>query len=431
MDFQMEANRIYTLGEDDKLLAEITFPNKDDKTYVIDHTFVDESLRGSGVASQLVQMAVEQIKSQGGKVEATCPYAMNWLEKNKKDNSVGNKIGKFASNVGKKSTEIATLAGKKTTELATKAKDGTIKTKDAVAEKLDANGDGKIDIEDIIILGMRTPGVKIKREEFLRKELSKNYPEEVVNDAILHNPAHAGITVEEIDKIVDEVIKFERLCVSGISAALGAPGGAAMVATIPADITQYYGYMLRATQKLLYLYGFPEINTDEQGQTFDSETMNILILCMGVMYGAAGANNAIKGVAKALASGVEKQLMKKALTKGTIYPIVKSVSKWFGVKMTKEVFAGFFKKAIPVVGSVIGGGLTFATFKPCCVKLKKSLRDTRLANPTAKDAEDDDIIDAIVTDISNDANIDEKVLGELLETDDFDINELTNDEIEN
>lgn len=32
------------------------------------------------------------------------------------------------------------------------------------------------------------------------------------------------------------------------------PGGFAMVATLPADIVQYYGYLLRATQKLLYLY---------------------------------------------------------------------------------------------------------------------------------------------------------------------------------
>ena len=32
-----------------------------------------------------------------------------------------------------------------------------------------------------------------------------------------------------------------------------------MVATIPADIIQYYSYTLRTTQKLLYLYVFPEI----------------------------------------------------------------------------------------------------------------------------------------------------------------------------
>ena len=62
--------------------------------------------------------------------------------------------------------------------------------------------------------------------------------------------------------------------------------------------------------------------------------MNTLIICFGVMYGTAGANNALKAMAKALGVGVEKQLLKKALTKGTIYPIVKSVAKWFGIKMT-------------------------------------------------------------------------------------------------
>ena len=166
-----------------------------------------------------------------------------------------------------------------------------------------------------------------------------------------------------------------------------------MAATIPADIAQYYGYMLRATQKLMYLYGFPEINVEEQGQTFDTETINILIVCMGVMYGAANANNALKAMAKALAAGVEKQLLRKALTKGSIYPIVKSVAKWFSVKMTKEVFAGFFKKAIPVIGGVIGGGITFLSFKPCCDKLKNSLQNTMLSNPNYQPlSEDDDII---------------------------------------
>lgn len=318
--------------------------------------------------------------------------------------------------------------GKIITQVAGKAKNGVIKSKDAVMDKMDVNGNGAVDIEDIIYLGMQTPGIKIKREDFLRRELSKNYSELVIEDAIQYNPAHAGITVMEVDKIADEVIKFERICVSGISAALGAPGGTAMLATIPADITQYYGYMLRAAQKLLYLYGFPEINTDENGQTFDSETLNILILCMGVMYGAAGANNAIKGIAKALSVGVEKQLMKKALTKGTVYPIIKSISKWFGVKMTKDVFAGVFKKAIPIVGSVIGGGLTFVSFKPCCLKLKESLRDTLLSNPNS---EEERIIDIISNDIMSGSSIDEDVLENILDKNDFELEELIkeNDDI--
>lgn len=269
---------------------------------------------------------------------------------------------------------------------------GLEKVKHGIVTAIDENGNGEIDIEDVIIKGLRIPGIKIKREEFLRKELFKRYPQEVIDIAVAESPMKAKIPVKEIDKIADEVIKFERNCVSGISAALGVPGGWAMVATIPADIAQYYGYLLRATQKLLYLYGFPEIDTEEEGNKFDDGTMNTLIICFGVMYGTAGANNALKAMAKALGVGVEKQLLKKALTKGTIYPIVKSVAKWFGVKMTKEVFAGFFKKAIPIVGGILGGGITFLSFKPCCDKLKKSLQDTILSNPHYKPVLEDDMI---------------------------------------
>lgn len=285
-----------------------------------------------------------------------------------------------AGNIGK----ATSVAAKKTTEVVGKSKE-------AVFHAIDQNGDGEVGIEDVIIMGLKVPGIRIQREAFLRKELFKKYPAETIDDAIKYNPLHANIPQEEIEKIVDEVIKYERMSVSGISTALGTPGGAAMVATIPADIAQYYGYMLRATQKMLYLYGFPEIDVEEVGSVIDTETMNTLIICMGVMYGVAGANNALKAMAKALGTGVEKQLIKKALTKGSIYPIVRSVSKWFGVRMTKEIFAGFFKKAIPLVGGVIGGGITYASFKPCCDKLRTVLQDTMLSNPDYR--ADDDILD--------------------------------------
>lgn len=296
--------------------------------------------------------------------------------------------------VVKKAGDVALDAKDKSIELAIKGKEELVKA-------IDQNGNGEIDINDIIILGLKTPGVKIKRDEFLRKELFKLYPEETINKTISTTPALAGIKDEDIDKISEEVIKTERNIVSGISAALGAPGGAAMLATIPADITQYYGCMLRVAQKMLYLYGFPEIDVDGNGDTIDSETLNILTLCLGIMYGVAGANTAIKSMAKALATGVEKKLINTALTKGTIYPIVKEVAKWFGKKMTKEVFAGFFKKAIPVVGGVVGGGITYLSFKPCCDKLKESLKDTMLSNPNRSKDADIDIVDVDVTVINN------------------------------
>lgn len=283
--------------------------------------------------------------------------------------------------------------GNEVKKAVSKGKDIVFDSKDKVFDALDINNDGKVDTEDIIILGLRIPGVHIDREDFLRKQFMKNYSNDVIQDAVKFNPAHAGITVEEIDNIADQVIQYERNCVSGISLALGAPGGAAIFATLPTDIAQYYGYMLRAIQKLLYLYGFPEINV-ENGVNIDDETMNLITLCLGVMYGVEGSVANIKVLSNALGKGVEKKLLQKALTKGTFYPIVKKISRWFGVYMTKQVFAGFFRKAIPVVGGVVGGGITYLSFKPCCDNLKKSLQDTTLCNPSSRKLFDEfDVID--------------------------------------
>ena len=283
--------------------------------------------------------------------------------------------------------------GNEVKKAVSKGKDIVFDSKDKVFDTLDINKDGRVDTEDIIILGLRIPGVHIDREDFLRKQFMKNYSNDVIQDAVKFNPAHAGITVEEIDNIADQVIQYERNCVSGISLALGAPGGAAIFATLPTDIAQYYGYMLRAIQKLLYLYGFPEINV-ENGVNIDDETMNLITLCLGVMYGVEGSVASIKVLSNALGKGVEKKLLQKALTKGTFYPIVKKISRWFGVYMTKQVFAGFFRKAIPVVGGVVGGGITYLSFKPCCDNLKKSLQDTTLCNPSSRKLFDEfDVID--------------------------------------
>ena len=283
-------------------------------------------------------------------------------------------------------------AGKISANISGKTKDIITKSKDTVVTTMDVNADGKVDIEDVIILALKTPGISISRDDFLSKELMKHCSKEIIEQAIATTPANAGIPLETINLIADNVIKFERTCVTGISTTLGAPGGVTLVATIPADIIQYYGYMLRVAQKLMYLYGFPQIDTSVEGEKFESETLNILIVCLGVMYGVAGDNNAIKAMAKALACGVEKKLINAALTKGTVYPIVKNVAKWFGVRMTKEVFAGFFKKAIPVVGGIVGGGITYVSFKPCCDKLKSSLQDTLLSNPNHREVAEENII---------------------------------------
>ena len=135
--------------------------------------------------------------------------------------------------------------------MSSKKKNAIVKVKDTMVDIIDVNGDGKIDIEDIITSCVRVPGVKINREAFLRDEFFKRYPEDMIEEAIKSNPSRAGISKEDIDIIANQVIQHERIGVTGLSAALGMPGGLAMAATIPADLVQYYGRTLRAAQKLL------------------------------------------------------------------------------------------------------------------------------------------------------------------------------------
>ena len=48
MEFQREPGRIYA-EEEGRVIAEVTFPDRDGAAD-IDHTFVDDTLRGQGVA---------------------------------------------------------------------------------------------------------------------------------------------------------------------------------------------------------------------------------------------------------------------------------------------------------------------------------------------------------------------------------------------
>lgn len=84
MNFIKEKEKIYAKDEYGKLVAEIDFIEVEKGVYDICHTFVDESLRGKGIASMLVQEAVKEIQSRNGKIKASCSYAKKWIEKKMK-----------------------------------------------------------------------------------------------------------------------------------------------------------------------------------------------------------------------------------------------------------------------------------------------------------------------------------------------------------
>lgn len=82
MAFEVEKNRI-VYRQENSILAEITFPDWKENVVNIDHTFVDESLRGQGVAGQLMQRTVDELRRTGRKAIATCSYAKKWFENHK------------------------------------------------------------------------------------------------------------------------------------------------------------------------------------------------------------------------------------------------------------------------------------------------------------------------------------------------------------
>ena len=95
------------------------------------------------------------------------------MEENKVDEVTVEKKG-----VKDKLVTVADSLGKTTAVVAKKTTEGLEKSKEAVFKAIDQNGDGEIGIEDVILMGLKVPGIKINREAFLRKELFKKYPQE-------------------------------------------------------------------------------------------------------------------------------------------------------------------------------------------------------------------------------------------------------------
>lgn len=82
MEFRYGPNRIFAEDGTGMLLAEVTFPDAEPGVWNLNHTFVDDSLRGQGIAGKLVKAAADKARESGVKVRPTCSYAVKWFEKN-------------------------------------------------------------------------------------------------------------------------------------------------------------------------------------------------------------------------------------------------------------------------------------------------------------------------------------------------------------
>jgi uncharacterized membrane protein YebE (DUF533 family) len=223
--------------------------------------------------------------------------------------------------------------------------------------------------DKIMDTAMAMPLVKINRDSFLIESF-QSYGD----SSSLTNKRPIDLYGKEIiNKVAKGVIDGHLLKVTGTSTAAGIPGGFAMFATVPADLAQFYWHAIVCSQKLAYIYGYP--NLLDENKNVNEETRNQITLFIGVMLGAGAASKAVTELSKNIAVQVAKRLPQKALTKTSYYPIVKSVGKWIGMSVTKTTFAKGFSKVVPILGGVVSGGLTYATFKPMSKRLQMHLEN--------------------------------------------------------
>lgn len=254
----------------------------------------------------------------------------------------------------------------------------------------------------------KLPGVRINRESYLRAALRRHCTNEQVDAAVASNPAAAGVPAEIVKMIANESIRYETAKVTTLSAAAGVPGGLAMIGTIPADLIQYFGHVLRIAQKLAYIYSWPDLFA-EDGEDLDDATEGILTLFIGVMFGVQLAQAGVAKVSTMIAGQVLKKLPQQALTKGAIYPVVKQVASFLGIRLTKQLFAGGVAKVVPVVGAALSGGLTLATFLPMSRRLQRHLASLELTKPSGVSPENTDLSDSAEQVPSSDDGIEVEV----------------------
>jgi predicted GNAT family acetyltransferase len=81
-DYKINENRIY-LERDGKVVAyvDFSFTFERDEKVSFDKVFVDESLRGQGIAADITKFAVDHFKDQSYIIIATCPYVDIWMKR--------------------------------------------------------------------------------------------------------------------------------------------------------------------------------------------------------------------------------------------------------------------------------------------------------------------------------------------------------------
>jgi predicted GNAT family acetyltransferase len=72
---------MFYIEEDDEIIAEIVYASGGDNILIIEHTEVDDRLKGQNIGYQLVHKTVEHARLYGLKISPVCPFAKAVFDK--------------------------------------------------------------------------------------------------------------------------------------------------------------------------------------------------------------------------------------------------------------------------------------------------------------------------------------------------------------
>ena len=76
-----ENRGLFFIVDEDEVLAQIVYTVSSDNTMIIEHTEVDDALRGKNIGYELVHKTVDYARMHGMKVTPVCPFAKAVFDK--------------------------------------------------------------------------------------------------------------------------------------------------------------------------------------------------------------------------------------------------------------------------------------------------------------------------------------------------------------
>ena len=81
VDFVKTKNGFALNDENERMIAEITYAPYGEDKVIANHTYVDSSLSGQGIAEMLLDRLVEEMREEGKKIVPRCSYVVAMFDR--------------------------------------------------------------------------------------------------------------------------------------------------------------------------------------------------------------------------------------------------------------------------------------------------------------------------------------------------------------